>query len=99
MQPDQKPQKVDIHISLLSLSSKRHLAVTTLGGISVRGKSSEYPMTAVRQLLLRLADHNDDEAAIALELAAQGASLDERLALAGADAAPAEDPGTARDDG
>lgn len=75
--------KLSIDVTVINLVGNRHFAVTELGGIRVRGKAADNAPTAVRNLLWKLSgtDH-DDDALLAVDLAAEGTSLDDRLEVA-----------------
>lgn len=54
---------------------KLHLAVTQIGGITLRGKPADDATDAVRNLLWRLSRTEDDDATVALSLAVEGTNL------------------------
>jgi hypothetical protein len=58
------------------------VAGTKMAGFTIRGKLAKTEGDAARNLLWKLAGQdNDDDAFLAVDLAAQGTTLDEQLAL------------------
>ena len=52
-----------------------HIAITDLAGIRLRGRRADTPTEAVRSVLWTLAHTDSDDAAIALDLALEGANI------------------------
>lgn len=73
-----------LNISVVQ-AAKRHIAMTKLGGIPIRGKSAETVADAIRNLLWALAQTNDDDASLAVELLAAGQDLTHELTSGNAD--------------
>lgn len=71
-----------IEVKVLKLG-EGYLAVTELGGITVRGRRLSSPLLATQSLLYKLGEWNqhEDEPAIALELALHGTSIGTALEL------------------
>jgi hypothetical protein len=81
--------KVVVEATVINVIGRRHFAVAKLGGITVRGKQADEPGTAVRNLFFKLAGlENDDDALLAVDLAAAGADLGQQLALEDGSPAP-----------
>ena len=69
---------MNIEIKILTLGDY-FIAVTILGGITVRGKRSQQKPVAVRNLLWELSSGENDDAMFALELAISGANMNDLL--------------------
>lgn len=66
---------MNIEIRVIKLG-KLFLAVTVLGGITIRGQSASETGDAVRNLLWKLAGRDgEDDARVAVELALEGTDL------------------------
>lgn len=74
---------VTIEVQVLAVG-RNFVARTELGGIQLRGRRADTAADAVRALLWRLADHTDDDAAIAVDLATDGTTLVDAVAELGA---------------
>ncbi len=80
MSSPRKPRSLHIPIRVLNLVGDTHIALTELGGITVRGKAAKDETAAVRNLLYALqADDGDSE--IALQLALEHTSIGDQLSL------------------
>lgn len=55
------------------------IAATSLGGIQVRGRRADTVSDSVRALFWKLANRDDDDAATAIDLAAEGLVLSDAL--------------------
>lgn len=76
---------LELTIRFVELSPDTCLAVTTLGGFTLRGERSLTPFDAVRSLLAGLAGRPEvashQDAAVALDLALAGTSIESVAAI------------------
>lgn len=71
---------VEIKINVINPAGETHLAVTKLGGITVRGPRASTPVDAVKNLLWKLSKGYDDDAQVGLEMELAGTSIDQAIA-------------------
>ena len=67
---------MQLDIRTIKLGSA-YLAVTTIGGVTIRGGRGDNERIAVQSLLHRLSQTTEDDAVIGLELALEGHTLAE----------------------
>lgn len=68
-----------ITIHVLSLTTRSHVAVTQIAGVTIRGRRADTQAMAVRNLLASLSDPNADDPALAVDLLVEGKSLTQLL--------------------
>ena len=78
--------KLDLSISIVAIG-KQFVAVTKIGGFTVRGRRAETEVLAVRNLFFALQEDDkyssDDDAMLGIELALTGNSIETALIDAG----------------
>ena len=76
---------LNVNISVINIGSK-FVAVTKIGGFTLRGKSAETEALAARNLFWTLAgngESNSDDAILGIELALSGTTIETALIDAG----------------
>lgn len=77
-------QRVTIEVDVIKVGTG-YIAATLLGGINVRGKRADSARLAVANLFYALQSDSNDDASIALDLALEGVTLGEALAIESGD--------------
>lgn len=72
--------KLTIDVQVVKVSES-YIAGTTLGGFTLRGKRATDKAGAVRNLLWLISGNDSDDAALGLELAIDGTTMEDQLAL------------------
>ena len=80
---DKKESKMNLNVNISVISiGKKFVAVTKLGGFTIRGKSADTEVLAVRNLFFSLQSNDyaaDDDAMLGIELALSGSTIETAL--------------------
>lgn len=67
-----------INVKIMKIGSN-YIAATSLGGINVRGARGASEIEAVRRLLFKISDLNDDDTSVGLELELDGTTFEAEM--------------------